>query len=547
MRSPINLNSNAISAPTFNFTTTIKSIFRDILLMSGSAGGTVAFIESRDLPGLAYKFDATAGNNLEIRDSSIKDVHLSDDEFLRGMYLESLDGNDWVYISEHDPRTPIKLPNGQLVYHRFSSLSIKSVLATKIYSDGEAVGVISIESTIPDAFTEGHLIALKGATATLGFIFKEYEIRSKTLREIGLRDNAERFQQAMDSCQRLKGFEISYLFYEIDHRTGTLTARFDKSKLEVEEEVFAFNFEDQSLATLVLASQEDLYIEKATDDRPSKLGVHFFSITGSIYAAPIRVGRYISFVLVAWSRKAKPLKPVCNRIYRLAHFIVNSPDRSLSKNILRTDDKAMQFIAKMNQVISVTKVRKSEFSKNALGVIKKLLQSLHYCSIFRVRLWLFNPHTQNFECIYSSSISDIGKISGAEENKYKGRLTDASDSYCRYTINRYEKNQFAMHQHRQMFSEYDKNTDLLDKDPEGKWIVGPVVYDKVLLGYISTDNHILDSHSISKEKALSEEYDAFQRYAVDLVADILGIVLKLYSRDLFEARQGDVLKPTNIN
>ena len=84
-----------------------------------------------------------------------------------------------------------------------------------------------------------------------------------------------------------------------------------------------------------------------------------------------------------------------------------------------------------------------------------------------------------------------------------------------------------------MFAKPDINTDLLEKDPNGKWIVGPVVFRRnesnnaQLLGYISADNHIM-KNGMPKEKILTEKEDAFQRYAVDLISDLLVPILRFY-------------------
>jgi hypothetical protein len=84
-----------------------------------------------------------------------------------------------------------------------------------------------------------------------------------------------------------------------------------------------------------------------------------------------------------------------------------------------------------------------------------------------------------------------------------------------------------------MFGKRDENWDDLDKDPDGSWIVGPVVYrkDRSLLGFVSCDTHIPRSKSVpgegrTREVRVPENQSQFQRLCVDLVTNLLSVLVE---------------------
>lgn len=169
-----------------------------------------------------------------------------------------------------------------------------------------------------------------------------------------------------------------------------------------------------------------------------------------------------------------------------------------------------------------------------------LLKSLmdEYCEIGRVRLWYLDrskPGEEKFVCMYSNSRTESGEYL---ENEYIDFPTSVSDIYCKFTLSRFKENPYAMHQHKSMFAEPDLNNDRLGKDPDGKWIVGPIVNRKSeeILGFISADNHI-KQNGVPRERKFSERQDAFQRYAVDLIADLLLPVLRFHELGVAEQKK----------
>ena len=138
-------------------------------------------------------------------------------------------------------------------------------------------------------------------------------------------------------------------------------------------------------------------------------------------------------------------------------------------------------------------------------VLLKALTSA-ICSIGRVRLWYFHREENTFYCLYSFSQKEALVDGENHENHYKWIKSDGNNEYCQFTINRYAENPFAMHQHATMFLKPDPNIDEQN--------------NKTLLGFISCDNHFK-----RKEQLLTQKQDAFQRYAVDLISDLIAPIL----------------------
>ncbi|WP_421827307.1 SIR2 family protein [Larkinella sp.] len=537
-----------INSASFSFNDIIHNLLRETLKLTGAERGIVSFVESRNIPGLEYIFKDDLYQKNEYYKSENYAERISHDTILGFIY--SLGGRERKYLYYSDISKNQKISNIDTIPEKYQynplSPETKSVLITQVFSDGSPVGVVSIESSMVDAFTLEHLKTIESQSSSFGAIFKELELREKSVKEIDLLSNAVALQGLMDNCFRLKRFKISYLFYEINYRKGELVAQYDPEILSTLNEVeFSYKFDETSLATHILKQQNEKYIDDIimkdnNETIISPKGIKFFNIEGSIYATPVKVGHYTSFILVAWSRDSQQLVEVTSRISRMAHFITNSPDRDFSNNIAGEKYKAKRFIIEINESIKRLDQninRKSwvaflQNENNRFGFIKALLKPLtgSNCELARIRLWVYNEEAEVFTCIYSYSTQSATLKDCKKDNEYVGVTSRADDPYCSFTINRFKDNPYAMHQHRKMFPAEDVNTKRLHKDPDGKWIVGPIVSrrtkEPVLLGFISADNHYPEGDVI-KEKILSEKYDAYQRYAIDLINDILREVLSV--------------------
>ncbi|HEY3740571.1 MAG TPA: hypothetical protein VGL53_12040 [Bryobacteraceae bacterium] len=73
----------------------------------------------------------------------------------------------------------------------------------------------------------------------------------------------------------------------------------------------------------------------------------------------------------------------------------------------------------------------------------------------------------------------------------------------------------------------DKNYKRLDKDPNGSWVVAPLIHPKYpdrLVGFISTDNHVWSTAAVKDQPAVGETF-VFQLHALNVVADIARFVV----------------------
>ena len=124
------------------------------------------------------------------------------------------------------------------------------------------------------------------------------------------------------------------------------------------------------------------------------------------------------------------------------------------------------------------------------------------------------------------------------EDDYIGIETDSNDICCRYTVDRSTESPYAQFQHVELFGKADENAEQLHKDPEGEWLVAPIVlrryrpahcdqvHQNEIVGFLSADNHSMRQGK-PKANDVSEEVGEFQRCALDLIADLLSPIVAL--------------------
>ncbi len=552
----------ALDSPTFNLREMARSVITDIVKLTGSDRGQIAFVEDINHHGLSKivevnRFDIKAAQDSSIRRedksaSTSKNTLILPDSLLGSLFLTGTPENGHVYISDVEN---MEVKMGQIdaetfKYHQQVHSNVKSILACQIRADGQRVGVLSIESFSTDAFTPDHLEALKKASIYAGAAFTE--CRHRKLSSQGIEpffDKMHMFQELMDLSRQLYPLNLSYLLYKIDYSKGTAIPYYDRKKLGIDPDKrpFQYNFGEESLVTSIIRSREERFIRDVTKDLNSetslvaKRGVDFFKISGPLYGVPIRVNGHTSSILVVWSRDANvKLIGLKDRISRLAHLIANAPDRDLEGEIIKRI--SFKFLKNFNENLekidgnlnwSMSQLKDPSFRTDLIQAMFKSLTE-NPCGIARIRLWQQKEAVSSpeaFECIYSYTKKKATVVGKSRINAYVGASTDISDPYCRYTVARAGRNPYALRQHPSMFGQQDKNARELDKDPEGSWIVCPIYRGGRLLGFISADNHYPapDSDNTSKRKFIeirpSERLQVFQRLAIDLVADLIVGVL----------------------
>ncbi len=539
----------ALNSETFNFNKLVRNRLHELLMQLGAYKATLTLIDRRDLPGLKYKFveykDSPGKSYCGVLDKKRIDIKYYD--LIKALYqLGSKEPTSFYIDNLNTIESYPKIHNVDFDISHINPFNTeRSLMLTQIFSDGQCIGVLAVESKFLNAFTEDHLLSLKNMGLIISALFRKLELRNSHLRETNLAENAKRFHDLLDSSYLLNHYKLNYLFYEIDYREGRLKAHFNSEKIFGKGNVvpndaknFVYDFGKESFATSILKASTDDYcsnIENGiSSGKLSKDGVEIFNIKNPVYGTPIRVGNNISFILVAWSQSGKPIYKIKDKIYRIAHLIANSNDRQSTqfeiaqKFINHVNDKLKEFDENKPWEF---KIRNKDFRQKVISVLIQSLTS-DLCGLARVRLWAYNTSKKKFICIYSYCVSEAVYKTKNNENNYQNQVSDENDEYSMFTINRFKGNPYSMFQHWSMFDKEDTNTSKLNKDPEGKWVVSPIVYtswdkknkeikEHQLVGYISADNHKKVNNKPKEDTSISDSKIAFQKYAIDCISDLL--------------------------
>jgi hypothetical protein len=171
------------------------------------------------------------------------------------------------------------------------------------------------------------------------------------------------------------------------------------------------------------------------------------------------------------------------------------------------------------------------FRERARGVLLRAAISpesgLKRVRLWRGRRWIRTPTrriAREFVCVESLTTPDAISPPKPRRDGYAGVVSNANDVYCRYTSSRYFHDPFARWQHPAMLGTPDRNSGALDKDPDGSWIVAPIVRGQTLVGYVSADCHMPGPDGPKDQPAGTREI-AFRCRVMDLIADLFGYVL----------------------
>lgn len=444
---------------------------------------------------------------------------------------------------------------------------VQSQLACPIWSDGTCVGILNVESTMCDAYTRDHAEVLRRISYQVGWVYLEAQQRKECSRGFAhYFEKPRTFGELIRLSRFLKDLSLRFILWEIDYLSGRLVAHSEIPPVAPSGEPlppgsFCYRFTDHSLATLALKTRQRHFIDNAQKElernecRLGRRGCDAFGIRGPIVALPVRRQSHTSAVLVAWSDATQreqdgALDTLANvyrfaageRIHRMAHLIAND----VPLNGHSRAEAFLRFISDECAPIDDGKAPTLNelwdpcFQKNITHVLlRSLLQP--FCGLLRVRLWVFiGPRTQHpFECIRTITVADdAATLHKPEIDAYVGAKGNADDPYVKYTLARFATDPYARHQHKSMFGREDPNCKQLDKDPDGSWIVGPIVRQRrstgvnILRGFVSADTHRpvrgSDGAMEIKEERVDTALQTFQKYAVDIVTDLLAYVMPLY-------------------
>ncbi len=544
------IESPARESPLFNLRAFSQNLLENILKRTGADRGCIAFVKDIELRGLYRIAETESCNPADIADPFTRIIKLKRfDEHERLIQPTSMLGSLFLKEGTSEPHLYKEDVCGSECSNEDHPergdrphSEVRSILACQIQADGQKVGVISIESFCRDAFTNDHLSSLKVAAQAAGAGYTEYRHRSES--GTGIKpylQNMDKFNSLMSISRVLRPLNLSYILYDIDYASGTVVARsIDPLGGQLLEE-FGYAFEERSLVTTVLRSRQPKFIEDAAielqkqDPELSAKGVEKFGIRGSVIAMPVRVGGHTSTVLVCWSRDAnRDLQRYEHRVACLTRLIANIPPAEHHKKI--TEQSAYLFLDNFNVLLAkvdrdnpwTEKIENARFREQIIRQAMKALLD-DSCGLARVRVWQkrTNHRKQRFEIVNSLTVRRATSKGKRLLDAYAGVSCDEGDPFCHYTIQRAETGEAsAIWQHWSMFGLKDENCKVLDKDPNGSWIVCPIIRNSKLYGFLSADTHYPNKSGDPVEERAQEDVRRFQCCAVELVADILTVILR---------------------
>jgi GAF domain-containing protein len=486
----------SLDDPLFNRDAACSALLKEAISLTGSSRGEVCLVEdevfARIRKAAVFPEQETIG------------ADVNPESVIGRLFLKRKVVDDYIYLSDtRNAADQLRRQGFADAQYKTCDTAILSELAVPILSDGTRVGVLNIESDQLNAYSRGHMQALASIACQIGWAY--YETRQRVTSGIHnkyLVQNPSKLHDLMTHSRMFAPRHMHFISYEIDYLHGKLLGHFDSGRLTHVKETspFEFTFTDRSLATLVLRRRQRVFIRDADAElqlpeearRLSVDGCKSFDIHGPVFGMPIFTSGNTSAVLVGWTSRVAndpgdPEGPAsydtifrqcarfAERMHRLSQMIaydsskdeVKSPYLShLSEQLASIDGGAPW---------NIDELRKNHTRRQQL--IKVLLESLIHESVglYRVRLWRHANSTGTFELMASANLKQWPKEK--EWNEYVGKATtDSSDPFCRYTLERYAYDPYARHQDRAMFNqEADKNVDVLRKDPDGSWIVAPIV------------------------------------------------------------------------
>jgi hypothetical protein len=176
-------------------------------------------------------------------------------------------------------------------------------------------------------------------------------------------------------------------------------------------------------------------------------------------------------------------------------------------------------------------LKNPEFCENILDALVQAVL-LPEVGLKRIRVWQAADWSETGEpmTFRISKRLTTEDIEDQEPKKYvTGKAFSADNVYTRYTISRYRQDPFAKWQHPAMFGEADPRVPDLDKDPQGSWIVAPIVkigrVKTELRGFVSADMHVPTEKGPKDQRSDDPREITLQCRVLDVVCDLAQYVL----------------------
>jgi NAD-dependent SIR2 family protein deacetylase len=506
------------SESTFTFRNEANRFLRRAISLTGSFRGEVCVIRDEHLHSMErfalHPLPPDCCGEHELKRHAVRvGEKIPNDSVVGRVFLTWKSKDDFAHISNVCKAEKQLSDQGfaGAVYRRWHP-DVQSQLACPILADGQRIGVLNLESNRVDSYTLDHLHVATSIASQVGVAYTRLKQREFATRQLShFHGDFSRFNRVMRVSRLLSHFDMQFILYSIDYRNGELIAHFDEERIAKNTDSqskpksidlgFRWGFDAKSLASLAFRDRKRILIEdaqqeiqKGTDSRVAGTGLKVFGIRGPLVSMPITVRGHVAGVLVAWSDRPEILQPgqfasISERVSRMAQLIANDPKAgSWSGSGPVPSEELVEFINRgfyqfdSGKLWTPKVLKRRAFRAGVLGVA---LSSLVQPSIglTRVRLWTGREEAYAI----SASVCRPDSVCGRKKpvNGYVKVSCGSDDPYVAYTAARYANDSHARHQHQSMFDGPDRNQTVLDKAPDGNWIVAPIVRRRWLKGYLS--------------------------------------------------------------
>jgi hypothetical protein len=264
---------------------------------------------------------------------------------------------------------------------------------------------------------------------------------------------------------------------------------------------------------------------------------------------PTGVGdvKHLEGIQVQWSRLLTHFEDATLRIERLAQLITN--DSSLEPGRDLSESDAGKAIESLNEWLkevddgeqwTASQIKDSDFQRRIMQAVCESL--LARCGFRRIRLWWTPKELEpdvGLLCIWSLTRADSRFGRKPRRNAYQGVAAHKGSPYYDLVHAMSASPPMARYHNVTMFREPDENFELLDKKEDGSWMVVPILGSPRarVLGCLSGDmQYPTADGKIADDWDLKPERHAFQRYALELAADVLSPLVRIYRLDQKEIK-----------
>ncbi|MGV3662215.1 MAG: SIR2 family protein [Prosthecobacter sp.] len=603
--------SAPLEGPLLSVTTEAARILERVVRLTGASRGDVSMIRALPLQRLHKVAEFEIGSmsratpfpmQSEAFGADSGKSHSKHFSVVQSLFLQKR--RTFVYLP--DVRIDEALERQGFKNSRYLPCSpcTRSELAASVISDGIHVGVLNLESDLVDGFARGHLEILRSGAEKLGRLFSEARRRHIAARGLAYYCNPqallqhravpargrkvekpsptagshrmEAFSNLLRISRDLVAHQMRFLLFKTDHYSDRLEGYWDRRDPDMhqrEEFTYPFNSESLAVACARTATRKTVRDVRDAVDRKemSADGVNAFNIKGPCDARPVTCGGDVSGVLVSWSKDPELHKSkgfgtflrMAERAFRVVRLIGNAPPGMVDpEQPLEATDRAGGYDAV--KFLEVLHNKLMEVDGGVQWNAKQLLSSEFRLKVFqatlsaladpsvglgRLRLWIKTgdkPGEAEFRCISHAYARDYEPKTKV---RYQDLRSSERDPYCAYSVARCEADPYAQPQHRTMFPGFveDANSKPLQKDPDGEWLVAPVVSDgdpedkrgsqRQLSGFISADCHEPTPQG-PKARAVSGSEKSFHQCALDLVSHVIAKAASIESRHRVETSKG---------